>query len=115
MGSQAHFDNVEFEQTQESSDLVPLDIDNNAHKDISNQICTSIQQNYACGNRTNLCFVETCLEHISQTNTSLETALYECGILGLQCGHYSAVDKLVADHGRQYKDALWCHFKTTSV
>jgi len=42
MGSQAHFDNVEFEQTQESSDLVPLDIDNNAHKDISNQICTSI-------------------------------------------------------------------------
>lgn len=69
-------------------------------------------ESYAGGNRANLLFVETCLDHIQETPANSDTAIYESAILGLQSGHFQSVNRIC---NIKFKDDLWSHFKSAST
>lgn len=72
--------------------------------------------NFENGNRCNLLFVDSVFSHLQNESASNdEKSLYECGVLGLQIGHYPAINKIVDRNGNLYKDALWSHLKAASV
>ena len=65
IGSSAHFDNVVFETRSDCEGLVSdFDMANNLEK--VQQSTQKSEENFHCGNRSNLLFVETCLDHIAQ-------------------------------------------------
>lgn len=70
------------------------------------------EESYAGGNRANLLFVETCLDHIQETPANSDTAIYESAILGLQSGHFESVNRICKI---KFKDDLWSHFKSAST
>lgn len=65
IGSLPHFDNIEFAQTLDCDQLVHSDCDREQNFDKLSSAQDS-GQFYASGNRSNLLFVETCLDHIQQ-------------------------------------------------
>ena len=75
------------------------------------------KESYAGGNRANLLFVETCLDHIQETPSNIDKAIediaiYESAILGLQSGHFESVNRIC---NTKFKDDLWSHFKSAST
>lgn len=71
------------------------------------------EESYAGGNRANLLFVETCLDHIQETpSNNDDPAIYESAILGLQSGHFESVNRIC---NFKFKDNLWSHFKSAST
>ena len=61
--------------------------------------------NVQCGNRTNLLFIDTCLDHIAENKNKIkrpandpvvkEILMYENAILGLMSGDYAAVEQVI--------------------
>ena len=84
IGSQPHFDNIEFEQTNEVDDLIVSSSDRELNLDSLNRLEENTEgTNYVGGNRTNLLFIDSCFEHIKQTDKTAELQMLECGILGI--------------------------------
>jgi hypothetical protein len=76
------------------------------------------------GNRTNLLFVETCLEHIKSYKNSSRLnpnniEKFESAILGLQCGHHGMLREIIEIQERKnspdtFQDDLWSIFRSAS-
>ena len=124
MGSEPLFDNSESVSTCQG--LLPV---LQEHHDILEHVerrASEGQAHVVTGNRTNLLFVQTCIEKIKSTRSSygvrqdeVDQELFENAILGLQIGHIGALDKLLEqrrqDNSGFYKDNLWATFRAAAV
>ena len=80
-------------------------------------------QNVVTGNRHNLLFVQTALEHIRQcqeraapTDQQRAAQRLESSILGLQVGHYESVRQAVASMQMDTnKGHMWAAFRSAST
>jgi len=75
IGAQPHFDNINYLQRTDAESLISTDFEREQNLDKINRRATDSDaaSTYASGNRSNLLFVETCLEHIDQ-NLNLVSA-----------------------------------------
>ena len=63
IGSLPHFDNICFKDESVISNLIGCDLEQSANCDKIMKLAAECNQNYVTGNRTNLLFVQTCIEH----------------------------------------------------
>ena len=119
-----------YSQRTDAESLISTDLEReqNLDKIERRAIDSDSTSIYASGNRSNLLFVETCLEHIDQNlNLDFQDQVQnsvnklECGILGLQSGHFKAVQACV-DHlyhdkrgEDDLKNKLWALFRSAST
>lgn len=113
------FDNVNSTEANEHGEHLPNYLDrehNRRHLQRMNET------NVVTGNRSNLLFVQSALEHIRQneerqqrllSDSERAVSLLENAILGIQVGHYAATKNTIG--AADLRGQLWSLFRSTST
>ena len=131
-GGNPYLDNCSFVDDDDCGDLGDIDMERQDNQGLERTIAQSVNTNVQSGNRTNLLFIDTCLDQASENrervsrvgkkwadNPDVKRIIeYQNSILALKSGDFKALDKIVTQQSnsdRAYKDRLWAYFKSASV
>jgi regulator of sigma D len=130
VGGIPQFDNVCYYENVNTGDLLPNNLEREQNLQSIRTMASEEDSNIVTGNRHNLLFVQSALEHIKQTyaqanqggrQSEIARAIsrFECAILGLQIGHYGAVDQILkemeGESSIMHKSKLWASFRTAAT